>query len=383
MTPICGSPGLRSFRMSSNFRPRLPALCRAAALAVLAVNAPSALASETPPATPAASAPAPAPEATPAAAPAQAEARPSAPVPEDDDAQETAAPEPTIANEAFTAAMKSPPEEVVKRCGPPVAGMEEVLAPGAVLLLGELHGTREIPAFVGALGCHVASAGVPVVVGLELPREEQRALRRYLKSQGGKEARASLVEGGFWRRPYQDGRSSEAIVALVEKLRVLRAQGLSVSVFAYDAPGQGSQRSAAMAQRVLEVRKTAPKSTFLLLGGNVNARTTRGAEWDETFTPMGWHLVRAKLPVRTLDARYSRGNAWTCKLVEGEGQKLDCGASPAVPPPSRQGDKVIFRGPRAFVELTPEHGHEGYDGIFYVGPLTASPPAVSFTAKAH
>jgi hypothetical protein len=346
---------------NSRFRARFPALCRAAALALLAVNAPNALAEEPPPSEPAV----------------------AAPVPEDDDARETAAPEPTIADAAFTAAMKSPPEDVVKRCGAPVAGMDEVLTPGGVLLLGEQHGTREVPAFVGALGCHVASAGVPVVVGLELPREEQRALRRYLKSDGGKEARASLVEGGFWRRPYQDGRSSEAIVALVERLRVLRTQGLSVSVFAYDAPGQGSQRAAAMAQRVLEVRKTAPKSTFLLLSGNVNARTTRGAEWDETFTPMGWHLVRAKQPVRTLDLRYSRGTAWGCNLVAGEGQKLDCGANPAVPPPARQGDKVIFRGPRAFVELTPEHGHEGYDGIFYVGPLTASPPAVGFTAKAR
>ncbi|WNG47056.1 hypothetical protein F0U60_25215 [Archangium minus] len=297
--------------------------------------------------------------------------------------QETAAPEPTLTNEAFTAALKSPPEDVVKRCGAPIAGMDEVLTPGGILLLGELHGTREIPAFVGTLSCHVASAGVPVVVGLELPREEQRALRRYLKSRGDKQARASLTEGGFWRRPYQDGRSSEALVALVERLRVLRAQGLSMSVFTFDAPGQGSQRAAAMAHRVLEVRKTAPRSTFLLLGGNVNTRTARGTEWDETFTPMGWHLVRAKQPVRALDVRYSRGTAWTCNLVTGENQKLDCGATPATPPAARSRDKSIFRGPRAFVELTPEYTHEGYDGVFYVGPLTASPPAVAITGQPH
>ncbi len=351
--------------MSPTLLSRLPAVCRAAALTLLLGSTPSALASDPPPPPPTTEAPA------------------AAPVPEDDDAQETVAPEPTIADAAFTAALKAPPEDVVKRCGAPVAGMDEVLMPGGVLLLGELHGTREIPAFVGTLGCHVASAGVPVVVGLELPHEEQRALRRYLKSRGDQEARAALTEGGFWRRPYQDGRSSEAIVALVERLRVLRAQGLSVSVFAFDAPGQGSQRAATMARRVLEVRKAAPRSTFLLLGGNVNARTARGAEWDETFTPMGWHLVRAKQPVRALDARYSRGTAWECKLVAGEGQKLDCGAFPAVPPAARPKDKSIFRGPRAFVELTPEHAHEGYDGIFYVGPLTASSPAVSYTGKAH
>ncbi|WP_375769790.1 hypothetical protein NR798_02580 [Archangium gephyra] len=354
--------------MSLNLFPRipLPSLCRTVALAALTLGAPSALASEPSP---------------PPAEPPSAESPPSPAEPEDDDARETAAPEPTIEEAAFTAAMKTPSAEAVKRCGAGVAGMDEVLSLGGVLLLGELHGTKEVPAFVRTVGCHVASAGVPVVVGLEVPREEQRALRRYLKTDGGKQARASLTEGAFWRRPHQDGRGSEAMVALVEGLRVLRTQGLNVSVFAYDAPGQGSERAAHMAKRVLEVRKAAPKSNFVLLGGNVNARTVRGTEWDETFTPMGWHLLRAKQPVRSLDIRYGKGSAWNCTL--GEGQKLSCGVTPAVPPAARGNDKNVYRGPRAFVELTPAFKHEGFDGIFYVGPLTASPPAVSFTAASH
>lgn len=344
----------------------LPAVCRTVALAALTLGAPSTLASEPPPV---------------AAEPPAAESPPSPAEPEDDDARETAAPEPPLAQEAFTAAMKTPPAEAVKRCGAGVAGMDEGLSLGGVLLLGELHGTKEVPAFVRTVACHVASAGVPVVVGLEVPREEQGPLRRYLKSDGSQQARASLTEGPFWRRPHQDGRGSEAMVALVEGLRVLRTQGLHVSVFAYDAPGQGSERAAHMAKRVLEVRKAAPRSQFVLLGGNVNARTVRGTEWDETFTPMGWHLVRAKQPVRSLDIRYSKGSAWNCTL--GEGQKLSCGAAPAVPPAARRNDKNIYRGPRAFVELTPEFKHEGFDGVFYVGPLTASPPAVSFTTASH
>lgn len=332
--------------MNPTLLSRLSAVCRAAALTLLAMNAPSALASDPP-------APTPSPEP------------------------------PTVDPAAFAAALKAPPPDVVKRCGAPVMGMEELLTPGGMVLLGELHGTREIPAFVGTLGCHVASAGVPVVVGLELPHEEQGALERYLESQGDKEAVTALTAGGFWRRPHQDGRGSEAIVALVERVRVLRNQGLKVSVFAFDAPGQGSQRALLMASRVLAVRETAPRSTFLLLGGNVNARTARGTQWDETFTPMGWHLVRAKQPVRALDARYSEGTAWECKLVAGEGQKLDCGIFPTVLPKARLSDKVIFRGPRAFMEPTPQHTHEGYDGIFYVGPLTASPPAVFALRRAR
>ncbi|WNG36628.1 hypothetical protein F0U61_25340 [Archangium violaceum] len=73
--------------------------------------------------------------------------------------QETAAPEPTLTNAAFTAALKSPPEDVVKRCGASIVGMDEVLTAGGVLLLGELHGTREIPTFVGTLSCHERNSG--------------------------------------------------------------------------------------------------------------------------------------------------------------------------------------------------------------------------------
>ncbi len=282
---------------------------------------------------------------------------------------------------AFTDALTKPPAQQVKRCGAPVLGMEEVLTPGGMLVLGELHGTREVPAFVGTLACHLASAGVAVRVGVEAPFEEQPALRRYLEGDGSPQARAALVEGAFWHRPYPDGRSSEALVALMETLRGLRAQGLRVAVFAYDAPGQGNARAFAMSRRVLAAHEEAPTDTFVLLGGNVNASTARGTAWDETFTPMGWHLVRAKLPVRALDLRYSQGHAWTCKL--GESQSPVCGISAAIPPASRSGDKALFRGPRPFFQLIPEYKLEGFDGIFYVGPLTASPPAVGLKAPSR
>jgi hypothetical protein len=255
--------------------------------------------------------------------------------------------------------------------------MEEVLSPGVVLLLGELHGSNEIPAFVGTLACHLASAGQPVVVGLQLPHEEQRTLQRYLQSNGGPQARAELVEGPAWRRPHQDGRTSEAMVTLLEQLRLLRSQGLPLSVLAYDAQGQGSIRSAAMARHVLQARSRSPHSAFLLLGGNVHTRTARGIEWDPSFTPMGWHLVRAHLPVRSLDARYARGTAWTCHLDKRE--RLSCDSHPARPPPPPPDSRIVYRGRRPFVQLAPRRSLEGFDGIFYVGPLSASPPAVAST----
>jgi len=279
---------------------------------------------------------------------------------------------------AFTAAMTSPSDEVRQRCGEPVMGMEQVLVPGGVLLLGELPGTQEIPAFVGKLACYVASAGVPVMVGVELPHEVDEPLHRYLDSDGGRQARLALTENPIWRRPQQDGRTSEAIVALLDQVRTWRAQKLPISAFAFNAPGQGSERAEAMTRHVLHAREVAPDSTFLLLGGNVYMSTARGTPWDPDFTPLGWHLLQAGLPVRALDARYAKGTAWTCALDVKDGS-LSCDSHPAFPPPPLPRKRVIYRGPRPFVQLAEARTQEGFDGTYYVGPITASPPAVKST----
>src|SRR5687768_14904456 len=52
-------------------------------------------------------------------------------------------------------------------CGEPIAGADSLLVPGALVMIGELHGTQEIPAFVGDLACLAASRGVAVRLGVE------------------------------------------------------------------------------------------------------------------------------------------------------------------------------------------------------------------------
>lgn len=292
--------------------------------------------------------------------------------------EEEDAPPPTLEALAVelspTARPLSP--EVLKRCGPPVPGMEDVLHPGAVVLLGELHGTKELPALVGRLACHAASAGTPVVVGLEVPREEQVAVDAYMDSDGGEEARAELLHGTFWRRPYQDGRSSVARLELLERLRGWRQAGQPLSVLAFDVRGQGSVRAAGLARRLKWARDRAPAATLLVLVGNVQARVVRGTEWDPELSPMGWYLSREGLPVTSLDARFSGGTAWTCQLTPEE--QLACGeGTPVLPRGISREQGIRYEGSAPFVRLLDADAREGFHGVFYVGPVTASPPAVA------
>jgi hypothetical protein len=217
--------------------------------------------------------------------------------------------------------------------------------------------------------CQIAARGAPVVVGLEIPRDMQSTIDAYLGSGGSPADRASLTAASFWNRPreWQDGRGSEAMLALLERLRALRHSGRALHVIAFDVPddspagGNDRDRDRAMADLLRQVRATAPEACLLVLCGNGHARTARGVPWDPSFVPMGMHLAEV-FTVLSFNAAYATGRAWT--LLEG----ADAGDHPV---------SGHDRGNNAFVERTAARSKEGYDGVFYVGgPTSASPPAV-------
>ena len=72
-------------------------------------------------------------------------------------------------------------------CGTPIAGVAPLLVPGTIVMLGEIHGTVETPAFVGDLACHGLVRGHRVLLGLEYPASEQADLETYLASDGGRQ----------------------------------------------------------------------------------------------------------------------------------------------------------------------------------------------------
>ena len=97
----------------------------------------------------------------------------------------------------------------------PVDGLEALLRAGNVLVLGELHGTAESPAFALDVACHAVQAGLPLVFGLELPPGDGDRLRAFLDSEGdGESRRAQLAKG--WAAAYQDGRRSQAMFRLLD-----------------------------------------------------------------------------------------------------------------------------------------------------------------------
>ncbi len=264
----------------------------------------------------------------------------------------------------------SPDVQVLKdatvECGVPILGLGRLARAGNVMLLGELHGTQQVPHFVAQGVCQIATQGIPVTVGLEVPHVYQAQLETFLASAGREEDWARLMEIPFWRSPYPDGRSSEAVVYLIEALRKLRAQHMDVRIFAYDHPAlEGGAREDAMAREVLARTTDAARRLVLVVSGNLHPRQKKGLPWDTDYQPMGLRVAEKHEQVYSLDIAYKAGTAWICAM--GAEQKLDCGVKPA---------KGQDNGDRYFVQLFGGRNDQGFHGIYYVGQVSASLPAV-------
>jgi erythromycin esterase-like protein len=186
-----------------------------------------------------------------------------------------------------------------------------------IVLLGEMHGTQEIPALVANLIEQRAVRGRREVLALEIDSAEQRRIDRFLASDGSHAARKALLAGKHWTETHHDGRDSVAMLALIERMRHLRAAGHAVPVVAFDRRGR-HERNREMADDLRGTIKHFPRAQLIVLSGNVHAMTRR-PPWtmtDENGKPIeppmsaGRHLADQQPLSIDIDAR--TGAYWAC-----------------------------------------------------------------------
>ena len=244
----------------------------------------------------------------------------------------------------------------------PVEGAARLLAAPErrAFIFGELHGTTQIPDLFGDLVCQAAASG-PIVVGLEVPEASQSAFDAWLASDGAAEARAALLREPFWR--FTDGRASAAMLALLKRLRAMRAAGRRISLLAFVPPAGRAvtqtpyeQAIAASWRRALAA---APGARLLVLVGSVHSRIAGYLD----FEPAAMHLPRAL--TLTFGPFPVGGTAHNC-------QPAGCGPHSAGPAP-----RTI--PPRGLIPAPPEgRAAMSYDYLYSPGTsFTPSPPAVA------
>jgi hypothetical protein len=185
-----------------------------------------------------------------------------------------------------------------------------------LLLLGEKHGTREIPVLVRTLVSNYAD-GAPVVLGLEVPHGEHGALKSYMDSDGGVAARSRLQSTSFWSRAddQHDGRRSHDMLDLVDALRVMRQRGRDVAVLPYDLGPDDARdhhaRDAAMADTLRAAFAALPVGRLVVLTGNVHAMREKPRDAPPQMQrPMGSYL--RDLDPFSVDIVARQGEFWAC-----------------------------------------------------------------------
>jgi hypothetical protein len=256
-------------------------------------------------------------------------------------------------------------------CGTPVNGARSLFAAGHTLLLADPLGTRELPAAAVRMVCEASTQNVPVALALSLPTSEQPLLDTYLASAGtAADAQELLRNSSFWRRVSQDGRSSRAMLWLVEQVRRLRASGRDVSLVAFDADKEsGNAREEKMADRLMAYRGKNPGAWLLVLAGAVHVRTT-GEGLASGAHPFGARLARSQPFVKALDVGFSRGTQFSCRYNVWE--EVECNLFAISPTLEARQASTMAPGVRLF----PQGLQEGFHGRLYIGALSASLPAV-------
>lgn len=183
--------------------------------------------------------------------------------------------------------------------------------PERVLLVGESHGTEQAPAFVARLACLLVQAGRPVIVAVERDVQEQPAIDAYLASPGASaDARALLLQGD-WANERQDGRSSAAMLALLDQVRRWHQAGQPVRVLALRQPLRfdGTPPDASVLQQAVDrgmadtlsgALKDHPRHTAIVLAGTFHTAVASKMHEDFVHGPSMGDLLAQRGPVHVI-----------------------------------------------------------------------------------
>jgi hypothetical protein len=249
----------------------------------------------------------------------------------------------------------------------PIPGLDAVLtSPAHIIWFGEIHGTAESPAFFGNVVC-AAGRGHPVVVALERLPEEDRQTQAFLAVPDKDEATSVLLSGPQWRSRLQDGRSSAAMLALMQRLREYKAAGLVADVVLIDdwSRGGDDKRDAAMADIVKASLAKHPGARILVYSGNAHGKKGGPPQHAAGHLPED--------DVYSVNIQIENGTSWS----------VERGVGPALGFPHRPTGIV-----RVADSGLPSVATGGYDAIAFLGvPVTASRPvleeALALTAPVH
>ena len=247
-------------------------------------------------------------------------------------------------------------------CAAP-AGTDALLErPERVLVVGDWHGTVEIPAAFLGIVCEAANQG-PVTVALEMPETERTLFRNALAAPTEEAARETFLYGDFGNPRSTDGRNSVAMLDMMVGFWRLKAAGRDIAIHPFmsvDSVIRGRDQAwweLEMAYGMSRALADRPDARVVVFVGDLHARKKGYERFPDVGLPAAGHLHASD--TFTLHTAVQGGESWSCEATCG--RRVNRGRHDAAPEV-----RGIILGPV-------QDG--AYDGLLAVGPTTASPPA--------
>jgi hypothetical protein len=231
-----------------------------------------------------------------------------------------------------------------------------------IFVLGEIHGSREIPLAVQAFVCESLRAGKSISVLFEQPSNENSDFQTFFNNKMS--AKQYFAKSKHWLRN-EDGRGSVEMWRFIEWLKKtsLRNENTRrISVYGVsghnpkvprDSNIQG-MAEASIAMNIAEVVKSDQSDLFFILIGDWHAR--RAPKNEINRSAMDLLALTYPNSINVL-FRFDGGNTWSCSEVK-------CGVT--------QLRTTKFQGKK--FSLDRQKAGSIYDFVFPLSMATASPP---------
>ena len=230
-----------------------------------------------------------------------------------------------------------------------------------MIVFGEVHGTNETPELVSAVTCKLAMGGTRVLLALEILDLLNGELADFAAGRTGVD---EFLEGKlFWNRPRasQDGRSSLAMLKLLQDIKEYRSRGLLIEPRGIvSVLGSARDNEAMMALNLRTLVTNRPYDYAVVLTGRRHA-CRKAHRLSIKPRPMAAYLAPDRLYLVRVSFR--GGSTWHCP---GRGP---CGIYDL---PAVNDQRPLNR----LNQLPPkERRAHGFDAEIVLPRATPSPPA--------
>jgi len=195
-------------------------------------------------------------------------------------------------------------------------GIQEYLQQKKLILVGEIHGTQEVPKFFGNIAASLVNDKDKTLVILEINQDSQKSIDNFFQT--GDES--ILKRDPFFSRRYQDGRSSESMMKLLKRLsKISNVTVLCMDPMTGVQTMTGQERDTGMATFINS--KMNKYGRTLVLSGNIHSSIVIGTPWDKTFRPMGYELKNMVTNLKddqilNILVRHEKVDSWNCQGAE-------------------------------------------------------------------